>query len=102
MSKVKPKLVRDTAESKRNEHIDGRTPCNLLMFGTPIKLLDGGKTEDDSLMTLDSGYGRRCLFGYARSVNKPYDMTPQERLDTVMNFSKDDILEACYDPSFIS
>ena len=97
VGKIKPKLVKNTAESKRNEHIDGRTPCNLLMFGTPIKLLDGGKTEDDFLMTLDSGYGRRCLFGYARTVNKPYDMTPQERLDTVMNFSKDDILEACYD-----
>lgn len=97
VGKIKPKLVKNTAESKRNEHIDGRSPCNLLMFGTPSKLLDGSKTEDDFLSTLDCGYGRRSLFGYARTVNKPFDMTPEERLDTVMNFSKDDILEACYE-----
>ena len=97
VGKIKPKLVKNTAESKRNEHIDGRTPCNLLMFGTPVKVLDGSKTEDEYMSTMDCGYARRSFFGYARTVNKPSDMSPEERLDTVLNFSKDDILTACYE-----
>ena len=97
VGKIKPKLVKNTAESKRNEHIDGRTPCNLLMFGTPVKVLDGSKTEDEFMSTMDCGYGRRSFFGYARTVNKPSDMTPEERLDTVLNFNKEDILEACFE-----
>ena len=47
VGKIKQKLVKNTAESLRSEEIVGRTPCNLLMFGTPSKLLDGGKTEED-------------------------------------------------------
>jgi len=43
---VKQKLTKNTSESQRDEEIDGKTPTNMLLFGTPAKLLDGGSTED--------------------------------------------------------
>lgn len=68
VGKVKPKLVKNTAENKRNEDRDGRTPTNMLLFGTPSKLLDGARSEDDFFSMLDMGYARRLLFSY---VPKP-------------------------------
>lgn len=59
---VKPKLTKNTAENVRGEELEGRTPTNLLMFGTPAKLFDGGATEDNLYSFLETGYGRRCLF----------------------------------------
>ena len=68
VGKIKPKLVKNTAENRRNEDIEGRTPTNMLLFGTPSKLLDGSKSEDDFFSMLDMGYARRLLFSY---VPKP-------------------------------
>ncbi|UAW01140.1 hypothetical protein [Vibrio phage BUCT194] len=62
---VKPKLVKNTAESTRNEEIIGKTPTNMLMFGTPATLLDGGATEKAYTDMLTTGYARRCFFGYS-------------------------------------
>lgn len=61
---VKEKVTKNSSENQRNEEIDGKTPANLLMFGTPSKLLDGGKIEDQFYSLLDTGYARRCLFGW--------------------------------------
>ena len=68
VGKIKPKLIKNTAENKRNEDRDGRTPTNMLLFGTPSKLLDGARAEDDFFSMLDMGYARRLLFSY---VPKP-------------------------------
>ncbi|MDG4870457.1 hypothetical protein P8631_20890, partial [Guyparkeria sp. 1SP6A2] len=43
---VKQKLTKNTAESQRTEEVDGKTPANMLLFGTPSKLLDGGLVEE--------------------------------------------------------
>ena len=64
VGKVKSKLTKNTAESKRNEDIHGRTPTNMMLFGTPIKLLDGGKVEEEFDTMLSIGYARRCFFGF--------------------------------------
>lgn len=61
---TKPKLLKNTKENVRNKDIDGSTPANVILFGTPIKLLDGSKIEDDFFEWLDTGYARRCFFGY--------------------------------------
>lgn len=68
VGKIKPKLIKNTAENKRTEDRDGRTPTNMLLFGTPSKLLDGARAEDDFFSMLDMGYARRLLFSY---VPKP-------------------------------
>jgi len=45
VGKVKQKLIKNTVENKRNEEIDGRTPTNMMLFGTPNKLLDGDRAK---------------------------------------------------------
>ena len=60
---TKMKLVKNTADNIRGEDLDGKTPANMLLFGTPVKLFDGGQTEDQFYSFLEIGYARRCLFG---------------------------------------
>lgn len=77
--KVKQKLTKNTNESQRGEELDGKTPTNLLLFGTPSKLLDGGQTEDQYYDFLDTGYARRCFFAIGHRDCKAHNtMTPEE------------------------
>ena len=76
---VKQKLTKNTAENQRSEEVDGKTPTNMLLFGTPAKLLDGGPTEDQFYSFLDTGYARRCLFGVGHQNRKAFNsQTPEE------------------------
>jgi hypothetical protein len=76
---VKQKLTKNTSENKRAEDRDGKTPSNMLLFGTPIKLLDGGRTEDAFYSMLETGYARRCLFGIGVQSKKAFNtQTPAE------------------------
>ena len=78
--KVKTKLIKNTAENVRDLDLDGKTPANMLLFGTPVKLFDGGTTEDYFYSMLDTGYARRCLFGLGGEVDKKayYSKTAEE------------------------
>ncbi len=69
---VKQKLTKNTAENTRNEEVDGKTPTNLLLFGTPSKLLDGAQTEEQFYSMLETGYARRCLFGWGQQDRKAF------------------------------
>ncbi|QWY83749.1 putative DNA primase protein [Rhizobium phage RHph_X3_15] len=75
---VKQKLTKNTAENQRSEELDGKTPTNMLLFGTPSKLLDGGQTEDQFYSFLETGYARRCIFGYGTHQRASETLTPQE------------------------
>lgn len=75
---VKQKLTKNTAENTRIEELDGKTPTNALLFGTPSKLLDGGPTEDQFYSFLETGYARRCLFGWGAHQKAGDVLTPAE------------------------
>lgn len=75
---IKQKLIKNTSDNIRSEEIIGRTPTNMLLFGAPSKLLNGGKTEEELYAMLETGYARRCFFGYNRSVNRPKNLTPED------------------------
>lgn len=64
LGKAKQKLIKHTKEQARAYEPDGRVPTNLLMFGTPSTVFDGGIVEDKFYDLLETGYARRCLFGY--------------------------------------
>jgi len=68
---VKPKLIKNSAENKRSEEVEGKTPTNMLLFGTPAKLFDGGQTEEQFYSMLEIGYARRCIFGMGVPPTKP-------------------------------
>ena len=75
---VKQKLTKNTAENTRTEELDGKTPTNALLFGTPSKLLDGAQTEDQFYSFLETGYARRCLFGFGQHQRAGESMSPEE------------------------
>ena len=75
---IKQKLVKNTVDNTRGEDRDGKTPTNMLLFGTPVKLLDGSQTEDQFYSFLEIGYARRCIFGIGRSKKSEQGLTPTE------------------------
>lgn len=82
---IKQKLTKNTAESIRSEEIIGRTPTNMLLFGTPAKLLNGSKTEEELYSMLETGYARRCFFGYSRKSENAHTLSPEAVYDMVTN-----------------
>lgn len=90
---VKQKLTKNTNENVRIADIEGRTPTNLLLFGTPSKLLNGGKVEEEFYSFLDTGYARRCIFAYSTDVNKNTELTPEEIYEIMTDTSSADFIE---------
>ena len=90
VGKIKQKLIKNTKDNTRTEEIEGRTPTNMLLFGTPSKLLNGTQTETEFFSMLETGYARRCLFGYSRNVRKMHELSPDEVYDMLTD-SKYDI-----------
>ena len=90
---IKQKLIKNTTDNVRGEEIIGRTPTNMLLFGTPSKLLNGSKTEEELYAMLETGYARRCFFGYSRSSNKTVTLTPEQVYDMMTNKSNVQYLE---------
>lgn len=93
VGKIKQKLTKNTKENVRSEEIDGRTPTNLLMFGTPSKLFDGSKVENEFYSFLDIGYARRCLFGYSKHAQKNKAITPEEIYDALTDSSVEQFMQ---------
>ena len=76
--KVKQKLTKNTAENIRTEELDGKTPTNTLLFGTPSKLLNGAQTEDQFYSFLETGYARRCIFGFGQHQRAGDELSKEE------------------------
>ena len=93
VGKIKPKLIKNTAENLRSEEIDGKTPTNMMLYGTPSKLMNGGKTEEEFMSMLDTGYARRCLFGYSTKVLTDINVTPEDLYDMLTDSSSDSVLD---------
>ena len=91
--KIKNKLIKVSAETKRFEEVVGNTPTNLMMFGAPVKLFDGAMTEQQLYSFLDTGYARRCFFGYLRQAHKNLDLTPEQALELSMSGNSTKVLE---------
>lgn len=94
---LKDKLVKSSAENVRFERIDGYTPANMLLFGTPSKLLDGARIEEQFKEMLEMGYARRCLFAYTDKVIKQTDKSVDDVIDQLFNTDNDDFLEELSD-----
>ena len=97
VGKVKPKITKSTKENVRNEDITGATPANLLLFGTPSKLLDGGRTESEFYAMLDMGYARRLLFSYVSKTEANTGMSAEDLFDLMTDTSTDLFIKGLYD-----
>lgn len=92
VGKVKQKLTKNTKENIRSEEIEGKTPTNLMLFGTPAKLFDGAKTEDEFKSFLETGYGRRCFFGYTRVSGRNKKLTSSEIYDKLTSAASEQLV----------
>ena len=94
---IKPKLTKNSSENVRGEEIIGKTPTNMLLFGTPSSLLDGGKTEQEFYDMLEAGYARRCFFGYSRDYTKNLDRTPDQVFEQLTRLDSSTVLDEIAD-----
>jgi len=86
--KVKQKIIKNTADNVRAEERDDPVPTNFMLFGTPSKLFNGGKEEQEFISMLETGYARRLLFGIGvKSSGRK--MTPEEIFDMLTDKSTD-------------
>jgi len=81
---VKDKLTKNTKDNVRPKHMEGTTPANMLMFGSPSKVMDGGKTEEYLFQMLETGYARRCLFSYNQTIDKT-ELTVEELVEQMLD-----------------
>ena len=81
VGRIKQKLIKNTRDNVRSEDLFGMTPTNMLLFGTPTKLLNGSKTEDEFYDFLDIGYARRCYFGFCKYRLTKSGQTAQDIYD---------------------
>lgn len=81
VGKIKQKLTKHTKENARSEEVFGRTPTNMMLFGTPTKLLDGSRAEQQFYEMLETGFARRCFFGYSRHQRHLQDVSAEEIYD---------------------
>jgi hypothetical protein len=82
---IKQKLVKNTTDNVRGVEIDGKTPANMLLFGTPSKLLDGHQVEDHFYSFLETGYARRCLFAWGEKPAAEEKLSAAERYALLTN-----------------
>lgn len=82
---IKDKLIKNSAENKRNEQLTGFTPANLLMFGASSALLNGTETESKFMQLLETGYARRSFFTFNQEANKETELSAEEIVDRMFN-----------------
>ena len=91
---VKQKLVKNSADNQRGEEIDGKTPTNMLLFGTPSKLFDGHQTEEQFFSFLETGYARRCIFGWGKNSKKEHlDQSPADLYEALTKTDNNKVID---------
>ncbi len=90
---IKPKLVKSTNDNARNEELYGRTPTNMMLFGTPTQLLSGGKAEDELFSMLETGYARRCFFGFSPPVTATERKSAEDIFNEMTSASTDTFVD---------
>lgn len=90
---MKYTLNKNTKENKRYEEIQGYTPANALLFGVASALLDGDKNEALFQRYMETGYGRRSLFGFSTQKKVMPELTPEEIYEMRMAKGNSNTLE---------
>lgn len=92
--KIKQKIIKNTADNVRAEERDDAVPTNFLLFGTPAKLFNGGKEEQEFMSMLDTGYARRLLIGVGTKSASKKKLSPAEIYDLLTDSVSDVEVEA--------
>ena len=90
---VGQKLIKSTKESARYEVFNGPTPANMLLFGVPIKVLDGGKTEDGFVDYMFQGGARRPFFAYGKAHVREKNQDGEKIYEAMLEQASDTTIE---------
>lgn len=63
VGKVKDKITKSSNDNVRKEQRTEPVPSNMLIFGTPAKVFNGAKEEQEFISLQETGYARRFTFG---------------------------------------
>lgn len=92
---IKQKIIKNSSENKRSEERHTPVPSNMLVFGTPVKLFNGGIEEREYRSLLDTGYGRRFLYGWGtKDVDPTHVMTAEEMFEILTEQDTDEDVSA--------
>ena len=92
VGKTKNKLTKDSANNKRTESREDPVPTNMLWFGTPAKLLNSSKEEDEFYSQLQAGYARRMFYGEGNKTSTKYK-SGKELRDSLIACNADQTLQ---------
>lgn len=71
------KVLKNYKDSQRAIDLPYRIPANLLLFGEPDMLLNGGDNQNEFMSLLNTGFGRRCFFNIVEK-KPPISKTAEE------------------------
>ena len=91
---IKQKLIKNTKENTRAQDTHSATPANMLLFGSPSKLLSGSALEKEFFDWLETGFGRRCFFAYIPSYDKDEALSAEEIFNKLSDSSTEDSILA--------
>ena len=96
VGKVKEKITKSSADNVRQEQRSDPVPSNMLVFGTPAKVFNGGKEEAEFISLQETGYARRFLFGCGNKGTE-VEYTATELYDLLSNKTTSAALTALSD-----
>lgn len=92
LGKTKSKLTKDSATNKRTESREDPVPTNMLWFGTPTKLLNSSREEDEFYSQLQAGYARRLFYGEGVKTSTKFT-SGKELRDSLLTCNADQTLQ---------
>lgn len=92
--RIKQKLTKNSSDNKRTKELEGKTPANMLLFGSPSYLFDGSSIEKKFYALLETGYARRCLFALGDlDTSMEVDMAAEDIFKQRTNAHNDQAIE---------
>ena len=89
---VGDKLTKNSKENTRVTQVFGKTPANILLYGTPSKLFDGGAIEREFRSLNSTGYARRCFFGYGLAKEREFKRTAEQIYEDLTDSTSNTVL----------
>ena len=99
MGMIGDKLLKNGKDSKRVRHLTGVTPANMMLYGTPTKLYDGGVVEKLYRQVLSTGMARRAFFAHSEPSPRDLELTPEQIYNNSVAVNKSGVL-AKYNKTF--
>ena len=89
-------LTKNTQDSIRGDQMFGITPASMMLFGSPVLLLDDPDNWRDFQNLVSTGFGRRCIWSYVSDeqyAEMVRFLTPEKMLELAKLGSDDSELD---------